>query len=131
LGLSSVMMIDVLTFTLAISMLFYVDIPQPAESEAGYKRNSGIWKDSIFGFHYIIKRTNLLGLQLILFSSNLISSLGETLATPMILARTGNSSLLLRTVMACGGIGGMVGSVVQTVWVEPKRKIHGVLGGMY
>ena len=28
-----------------------------------------------------------------------------------------------------GGIGGMVGSIILTIWRGPKRRIHGVLGG--
>jgi hypothetical protein len=57
------------------------------------------------------------------------SSFGNTLFTPMILARTENNALLLGTVMSFGGIGGVVGSVVLTICGGPKRRIIGILGG--
>ena len=128
-GLSAVMIIDILTLTLAISTLLFVDIPQPSRSETGNEGIKNIWRESFSGFHYIFERSSLLGLQLILFLSNLLSSFGNTLFTPMILARTENNALLLGTVMSFGGIGGVVGSVVLTIWGGPKRRIIGVLGG--
>jgi DHA3 family macrolide efflux protein-like MFS transporter len=31
--------------------------------------------------------------------------------------------------MSAGGIGGVIGSIILTVWGGPKRKVHGVLIG--
>jgi MFS family permease len=127
--LTGIMVIDILTFTFAISMLFLVHIPQPSVPASTNKGISNIWKESFFGFRYIYGRPSLLGLQLVLFSSNLLSSFGTTIISPMILSRTGNNTLLLGSVMSNGGIGGLAGSLVLSVWGGPKRKIHGVLLG--
>jgi hypothetical protein len=48
----------------------------------------------------------------------------------MILARTGNDAGVLGIVQSIMGVGGVVGSVVLSIWGGPKRRIHGVLAGM-
>jgi DHA3 family macrolide efflux protein-like MFS transporter len=87
-------------------------------------------KESIYGFRYIYKRPSLLGLQLVFFSINLVAVFGNTVTTPMILARTGNEAATLGIVQSAMGIGGVVGAIVLSVWGGPKRKVHGVLAGM-
>jgi len=132
-GIAGVMMIDITTFLIAISMLFFVYIPRPPITEAGRKGMGSIWKESFYGFRYIYERPSLLGLQLMFFSINLFGAFGTTVLNPMILARFKNESLgnqTLGSVQAAGGVGGLIGSILLTVWGGPKRKVHGVLGGM-
>lgn len=133
-GIAGVMMIDITTFLIAISMLFFVHIPRPPTTEAGRKGMGSIWKESFYGFRYIYERPSLLGLQLVFFSINLFGSFGNTVLNPMILARFPPNSPLgnqtLGSVQTAGGIGGLIGSILLTAWGGPKRKVHGVLGGM-
>ena len=129
-GIEGVLMVDITTFIVAISMLFFVHIPRPPVTEAGRKGMGSIWKESLYGFRYIRERRSLLGLQLAFFFSNLAASFGNTLLAPMILARTSDNSVLLASVMAAGGVGGLIGSILLTVWGGPKRRVHGVLLGM-
>ena len=132
-NLVTVMMIDIITFIVAISMLFFVHIPRPPVTEAGRRAIGSIWKESLYGFRYIYERPSLLGLQLTFFCVNFISTFGNVLLTPMILTRVGDEVIgrnILATVFSAGGIGGLVGSVVLSVWGGPKRKVHGVLFGM-
>jgi len=127
-GIAGVMAIDIITFITAIGTVSLIRIPQPPASE-GRKGVGSIWKESFYGFRYIYGSPSLLGLQLVLFSSNLVSGLGFTLITPAILARTGGDNIVLGTVMSIGGIGGLVGSIFLVVWGGPERKVHGVLMG--
>lgn len=129
-GISGILMIDVLTFLVAIGALLVVHIPQPVVTEEGLKSRGSLWKESIYGFRYIFKRPSLLGLQLVFFSINLVAVFGNTVSTPMILARTGNDAAVLGIVQSTMGIGGVVGSVVLSIWGGPKRRVHGVLAGM-
>jgi len=129
-GIAGIMVIDIITFTTAVSMLLFVHIPQPAVSETGRKGMGSIWKQSVYGFRYIHERPSLLGLQLVFFCINLFGSFGNTLVAPMILARTGDDKIALGSVMSAGGVGGLMGSVALTFWGGPKRKVHGVLMGM-
>ena len=129
-GIPVVFLIDIITFTTAISMLFFVHIPQPPISDVGRRSMGSIWKESLYGFRFIYERKSLLGLQLVFFCINLVGSFSNTLLAPMILARTGNDKVLLASVTSAGGVGGLIGSVALTVWGGPKRRVHGVLMGL-
>jgi len=129
LGITAVLSIDIVTFTVAICMLFFVHIRQPPMTEAGHKGMGSLWKESLYGFRYIYERPSLLGLQLVFFCINLVATFGNTVLSPMILART-ESNLILGTVFSAGGVGGLIGSIVLTIWGGPKRKVHGLLLGM-
>ena len=128
-GLNGVMIIDIITFIFAIFLLMLINIPQPLVTDERHDETRNIRKQLFFGFSYIFKRPSLLGLQLVLFSSNVLSSFGNTVVSPMILARTNNDSILLGSVMSAAGIGGVVGGTVLSIWGGPKRKIHGILMG--
>jgi len=128
-GIGGVMAVDIITFITAIGTVSLIQIPQPPASGEGLKGVGSIWRESLYGFRYIFGCPSLLGLQLVLFSSNLVSGLGFTLITPAILARTGGDNIVLGTVMSIGGIGGLVGSILLVVWGGPKRRVHGVLMG--
>jgi MFS family permease len=131
-NIAVVLSIDIATFIFAISMLFLVHIPRPQMTEAGRKGIGSIWKESFYGFRYIYERPSLLGLQLTFFCINFIGTFGQILLTPMILTRVGEETekLVLGSVMLAGGVGGLIGSVVMSLWGGPKRKVHGVLLGM-
>ena len=128
-GIGGIMLIDIVTFLVAIGALLLVFIPQPEMSEAGRQAQGSLWQDSIFGFKYIFHIPSLLGLQLSFFATNLIGTLAFTLTAPMILARTAQDQLVLGTVLSVAGVGGVLGGLLLSVWGGPKRKINGVLIG--
>ena len=128
-GLTGILFIDVATFILAISVLLFVNIPQPPRTEEGEREKGNIWKEAVYGFKYIFSRPSLLGLQLIFFAGNLFTGIMFTLLAPMILARTDSNSLMYGTVQTAGAIAGVVGGVIMSAWGGFKRRVHGVLGG--
>jgi MFS family permease len=132
-GLPAVLMIDIATFVAAVSMLLLVHVPRPPMSESGRKGIGSIWKESSYGFRYIYERPSLLGLQLTFFCVNFIATFSNVLLNPMILSRVGDhqtGQIVLGSVLSAGGIGGVVGSVVMSVWGGPRRRVKGILFGM-
>ncbi len=129
-GLAGVMIIDMVTFTLAIGTLLFVHIPKPARSEAGAEAKGNLLQEAIYGFRYIVRRPSLLSLQLIFFFINLTAMFGVTLYAPMILARTNSSEPALATAQSFGAIGGILGGLLMSTWGGPKRRVHGILMGM-
>lgn len=130
-GLVSIMLVDVVTFIIAIVTVLLIYIPQP-EPEAipeGSKRPS-LWQDSLYGFKYIKERPGLLGLQFAFTALNFISAFGGVIVVPMILARTANSATSLATVQSIAAFGGVAGGLLMSTWGGPKRKVKGVLLGM-
>jgi DHA3 family macrolide efflux protein-like MFS transporter len=128
-GVAGIMTIDLTTLILAVGSLLLVHVPKPPASEAGREGQGSLWRESLYGFRYIIQRPGLLGLQLIFAAGNLVDYGGYILFTPMILARTGGNELVLGSVQSAAAVGGLVGGVLLSVWGGPKRKIHVVLVG--
>jgi MFS family permease len=124
-----IMLIDILTFTLAIGALLLVHVPQPEKTVSGEKAGGNLLQEGLWGFRYIFERPSLLGLQLIFFMGNLFSGIGFAVFAPMILARTGQDSLVFGSVQTAGAIGGIVGGILMSTWGGFKRRVHGVLGG--
>jgi MFS family permease len=129
-GVPTIMLLDIATFTIAIGILLAVRIPQPPRTETGARARGNLLQESAYGFRFIAARRSLLGLQLVFFAINLIGTIGFTIIPPMVLARTGNDSLVLGSVQSAGAIGGVVGGAVMSSWGGPKRRVHGVLIGM-
>ena len=130
-GLTGILLIDVVTFCFAIGALVVIHVPQPEGSQVGDASRGSLWAESIYGFRYILQRPSLLGLQLVFAAGNFFSTLGYTLMAPMILARTTNNEIMLASAQSAGAVGGVVGGVIMSAWGGPKRRIHGVLAGWF
>jgi len=128
-GLTGILVIDVVTFLLAIGALLILHVPQPPRTQEGAQGQGSIWKEAAYGFKYIFARPSLLGLQLTFFVGNLFSGIAFTLLAPMILSRTVNDSLMLGSTQSAGAIGMVIGGVVMSAWGGFKRRVHGVLAG--
>lgn len=128
-GLTGLLLFDVVTFLFAVGVLMIVHIPQPPRTEEGRQGQGSILKEAAYGFKYIFARPSLLGLQLIFFVGNLFSGIGYTLLAPMVLSRTANDSLMLGSVQTAGAVGGLIGGILMSAWGGFKRRVHGVLTG--
>jgi MFS family permease len=128
-GLSGILLIDVVSFLAAIGTLLAVHIPQPETTEEGRQSKGSLWKESAYGFRYIFQRPSLLGLQLVFLVGNFFATVAYTLMAPMILARTGSDALIFGGVQTAGAVGGVVGGLAMSAWGGSKRKVDGVLSG--
>lgn len=128
-GLSGILLIDVVTFVFAVGALLLVSIPQPKISFEGQQSKGSLWKEAIFGFRYIFQRPSLLGLQLVFLMGNFFNGIAFAVWAPMILARTDNNALIFGSVETAGAIGGVAGGIAMSAWGGSKRRVHGVLLG--
>lgn len=130
-GLRTILVIDIITFTIAISTLLFVYIPNPKSTDEGLKSVGSIWQESMYGFKYIFQRKSLLGLLLAFLSVNLVFSFSNVLRTPMILSITGNNELILGGVNSVTTVGGFVAGLTLMVWNGPKKKIRGIFTAIF
>jgi len=128
-GLTLILTIDILTFVIAISALLIVTVPQPAPTEAGEAGRGTLWQETLYGFRYIFARPSLLGLQLIFFFGNFLTTVPFILFAPMVLSLTNNNSALLGSVNSVTAIGGVLGALALSAWGGPKQRVHGVFLG--
>lgn len=127
-GISGVLLLDLLTLLVAMVLLALVAIPQPETMQVTQRPT--LLRDALLGYQFILKRRGLLGLLLISLAFAFAESLAFPLIAPMILARTGGDEFTLGTVMSVQGASGIVGSLLLVAWGGPKRRIHGVLMGV-
>ena len=130
-GLTGILVINVVAFVFSIGALLITDIPQIPHTVEGEQSHSVLWKEWAFGFLYIIKRPSLLGLQMIFLVGNFFSGIALSAAVfyPMILLRTGNNTEVLGFVSTVGSLAAVVGGITLTAWGGIKRPLHGVLLG--
>ncbi|WP_066383192.1 MULTISPECIES: MFS transporter [unclassified Anabaena] len=128
-GLSGILVIDLVTFTMAIATVFTVNIPQTKNKNQA-QENIGFLQEIIFGFRYLIERQSLLA---VIATGSLfwfVHDIGATLFSPMILARTDNNATVLGSISSAAGLGGVTGTIILSIWGGSKRRINGFLLGM-
>ncbi|MBD2494920.1 MFS transporter [Nostoc sp. FACHB-280] len=126
-GLFGIWLIDISTFIVAISSILFIPILQPAQTA---EKQEDFWQNLGYGVRYLTTHKSLL----LLLITNLLfffaHDLGGSLYIPMILARTGNDTLVLGNLITAAGFGGVLGALIVNKWGGFKDKIRGILLGM-
>jgi DHA3 family macrolide efflux protein-like MFS transporter len=127
-SIGGVMIIDVITFGVAMITLALVRIPSPPSVVETEQRESFLAQAG-FGFRYIFARPGLAGLMAIFMGIEFFAALTYFSVMPaLILVRTGGDEVALGVVQATLGLGGVAGGILVTLWGLPQRKIHAVCG---
>jgi len=127
--IGGILLLDTITFWLAILALAAVFVPQPPKTAEGRQAGHGFLREAAFGFKYIFVRPSLLGLQLIFFFGNLFAGIAMAVLAPMLLARTSQNAVVLGSVESAASVGMLVGGIGMSIWGGFKRRVHGVLLG--
>lgn len=131
LAVSSIEMIlaaDVLSCVIAVGAVLLVGIPETPRTPG--TPPAKLWRDSLFGFRYIIRNRYLLHFQSFLLAINVLASIGFVLLRPLVLARTGNSAAAVGVVMTAGAIGGVTGAVLLGTLKAPRDKMLRILSAI-
>lgn len=134
-GLEGIMVIDLATLTLAVLINLWVFIPDQRRKQSSGAMSSeegtaSFWQDILFGFKFISQRKPLFMLLTVFLATNFFSGFGNALFSPYVLARTNNNALALGTVETFFGVGGLIGTLLLSLWVLPGRKVKALLIGM-
>jgi MFS family permease len=126
-GIERVILIDVVTFIVAVSALLLVRFPK-TPSDAVLKREAepSLWREALGGWRYLAARPGLRGLTLMYAGTSFLGMTTEVLLTPYVLAT--NSPDALGGVVSATGVGLLAGGLVLTAWGGPRRRILGILG---
>ncbi len=129
-GLTGILILDVVTFFIAIAALLIVHIPKPELTEEGQEGKGSLLSEAAYGFKYIFARRSLLSLLIVIMFLNLVHGFGGwSLLAPMILLRSDNNSATLGAVQSAFAIGGVVGGLIVSAWGGFKKRIRGMLIG--
>ncbi|MBH8561825.1 MFS transporter [Nostoc sp. CENA67] len=129
-GLFGILIIDIISFLVAIVTVLRMHIPQPAIAESITPKPTNIIQDMSFGFKYIISQPNLLALLVLTAIFWLIHDIGDSVYKPMILAASGNDASVLGSLYAAAGVGGVLGVLLINIYPVSKSRIKGILFGM-
>lgn len=125
-GIHAVIIIDVVTFLIAITTLLLVKLPE-LEQEHTEKLNAASFiKEAKFGWNYIKERPGLKWLLVYFAVINFLLGFFNVLIQPLILALSNEQ--VLGTVISITGIGMLAGSILMSSWGGPTSKIKGLFG---
>ena len=127
--LTGILVIDVITFALAIVALLVVHIPQPSRTLEGQAEQGSIFKEAAYGFKYIFARRGLLGLLTFFIVLNFVIGLSISLFSPFILERTNQNSAILGVVTSANAIGAVIGGLLISLWGGFKRRMTSIFIG--
>ncbi|VCU53679.1 hypothetical protein TTHN1_01461 [Thermus thermophilus] len=122
LGLQGIFALDLLGIATAVATLLLVPIPNPKPQA---QEKTSLLGEALFGFRFILQRPPLLGLQLMFFGVNFLTTMAATVMPAMVLAKTGLSESALALVRSASGLGGVAGGLFLSLWGGPKRRVHG------
>jgi MFS family permease len=107
-GINGVIVIDLITFGIAVALLMRVAIPQPPPAAA---QKTSMWADIRAGFRYLWARKPFVAMVGFAAMLNFLFGMMGVLTTPYILARTDNSEATLGIILGVTNIGALVGGI--------------------
>jgi MFS family permease len=124
--IQGILLIDCLTFVLALLTLLQVNIPSLKQQRENSINPKNWYQQIKIGWNYIQYRSGLFGL--LVFFTIPYFTLGsmETLFTPMVLNFA--SATELGIILSVGGLGWLTGSLCMSILGEPQSRIYGILG---
>lgn len=128
-GFDGILVIDLLSFLFAVSLFFFIPIPQPP-ARAESRKKISLWRDTVEGIQFILARKPMLHVMYVFTAVNFLIGIFDGLLNPMVQARTGQDSRTLGLVLSGRGLGGVSGGLFMSVW-RSRRQIYGVLLGTF
>jgi MFS family permease len=128
-GMKGIMLIDVVTFVVAIGALMMVFVPPPVRTKEGEESKGNLFEEASAGFAYIFKRPSLVGFVFMLLLANFFMGFANAVFVPLVLSRTQTNSMVLGTIETVASISLVVGSLVMGAWGGFKDRIQGVIWG--
>ncbi len=118
-GMTGIIIIDVVTYLFALFTLIIVHIPQPEPVAEESQEERSMLKDVVFGWKYLVERKGLLGLLFYFASVNFFLNISGVMIGPLILSFSNATSLGLAQTIEGAGI--LIGSMLMSAWGGPKK----------
>lgn len=126
LGLRGIVLLDLLTFLVALIALLGVRVPDlPATEQPGTMTQTAWSQEFLAGWHFIRQDRGLLVLMLYIAATVFLTGFMHVLTPPLVLSM--GDEAMLGIILTIGGIGMLVGGLVMSVWGGPRPRIYGLL----
>ncbi len=120
LPMQGILAIDVSTALLAISIVFFIQIPQP---QRGENASSTFWQDFTAGFRFIFAWRGLVILLCLVMVINFFYSATEPLTPLLITNHFNGDANKLGLWLSLFSVGTLMGGIILGVWGGFKRKV--------
>jgi MFS transporter, DHA3 family, macrolide efflux protein len=124
--LEGVILIDFVTFLLALIPLLLLKFPEAEVIPGKQDRETSLFREAVSGWTYIAERPGFLGLLIFLALSTFLVEVVVTLFTPFILSFS--SPATLGTIISIGSFGALLSSLLISIRGVPKPLISGIFG---
>lgn len=124
-GITGVIVIDLVTFLLAVGVAWMMHIPQPARTAESEATKGTVWQELRGAYEYLAARRGIFYTCLYFMFLNFITNGIWGLMTPYMLTLTDSE----RTVGVLQGIssaGLVVGGLIPLVWQGTRTKVHSI-----
>jgi predicted MFS family arabinose efflux permease len=126
--LQGLLLIDVISFSVAVLMMLLVRFPPAAPVAPGEHARRSIRRETAEGLALLRTQPGLLALMLLLGAMNLLVGIVSVLVTP--LALSFGTAQQLGLILSVGGSGMLISSVALSVRGGPRRRMVTVFGGL-
>jgi len=132
LPMQKVLLIDIGTAALAVGILLFTSIPQPAQhlDESGVVRKTTFWQDLREGFTYIVHWPGLMAIILMAVSINFLLAPMNSFMPLMVTRIFSGGALQLGWSDSLFGMGVIIGGIILTTWGGFKKRIVTTLVGI-
>ncbi len=125
-GLPGIVLLDLLTFFVALVTLLLVKMPPLVSAPAHSAPPTLAWRQELWtGWRFIRQDRGLLALMLYIAVTVFLIGFAQVLTPPLILS-LGNEARL-GVILTIGGIGMLIGGAVMSAWGGPRPRIYGLL----
>jgi MFS transporter, DHA3 family, macrolide efflux protein len=128
-GVEGSIILDLVTFLVAMVVLLSVSIPRPEQTDKGRALQGSLWQESLGGLHYLWSRRTLFIIMLFTAVVNFLIVGVMVLLTPYILTRTG-SEVALGIILSLFNLGAITGGVIIGVWGGTRPRVHTMMPGL-
>lgn len=124
-----IILLDLLTFILAVAVVSQITIPQPEKSAESQKSKGSVWKEMRGAFQFLWERPTLFILMFYVAAINFLLAGPLNLVTPYILSLT-DSERALGIIQGLANVGAIVGAILVGVWGGTRPRIHTIMIGL-
>lgn len=128
-GVTGAIMVDLATFLAAAAIIVFIRIPRPAVSAEGEQHRKSVIGDMLTGMRFLYSKRMLFWVTMQIALVNFLLGGTFALATPYLLARTGDEATL-GVLIAIFNAGAIVGGIIIGVWGGTRPRIHTIMGGI-
>ncbi|MEM9290666.1 MAG: MFS transporter [Acidobacteriota bacterium] len=132
-GLRGLVILDLLTFLVAVAVLWWVRFPRGSRGAGDRSPASGgepgFWRRATYGWRYLRSRPGLLGLLGVFAGANFCLGVLQALLTPLILTLN-NDERVLGTTLFVAGLGLLVGGVLMAVTGGYRKRIVAIFAAV-